>query len=122
MFGACRYTSASTAIRHFLEILSELDAADQRRFLRFVTGSPRLPPGGLSALHPRCAPAFVLPLSVPPGSGLARVPVQLHVARTFTPLLEKLFFTWTPVEVPPLLSQRSFFVMLYLSSNDAELV
>ena len=55
---ACRYTSSSTAIRHFLEILSELDAADQRRFLRFVTGSPRLPPGGLSALHPKCAQPF----------------------------------------------------------------
>jgi len=48
-----RYTSSSTAIKHFLEILSAMDAADQRRFLRFVTGSPRLRPGGLSALHPR---------------------------------------------------------------------
>lgn len=32
------YTSTSPVIRHFLEILSELDATDQRRFLRFVTG------------------------------------------------------------------------------------
>ena len=41
-------------IRHFLEVISELDAADQRRFLRFVTGSPRLPPGGIASLQPRC--------------------------------------------------------------------
>lgn len=34
-------------------MLTELDAVDQRRFLRFVTGSPRLPPGGLAALQPR---------------------------------------------------------------------
>ena len=34
-------------------MLSELDGADQRRFLRFVTGCPRLPPGGLAALQPR---------------------------------------------------------------------
>ena len=47
------YTSSSTAIRYFLEVLTQLDAADQRRFLRFVTGSPRLPPGGIAALHPR---------------------------------------------------------------------
>ena len=51
------YTATSTAIGFFLDILTELDAADQRRFLRFVTGSPRLPPGGIAALHPRCAPA-----------------------------------------------------------------
>eukprot|EP00887_Chlorella_sp_A99_P008099 scaffold12.g8099.t1 len=42
-----------TVVRHFLEVLAELDAVDQRRFLRFVTGCPRLPPGGLAALQPR---------------------------------------------------------------------
>ncbi|KAL0023887.1 hypothetical protein WJX79_004926 [Trebouxia sp. C0005] len=47
------YTASSTAVGYFLDILTELDAADQRRFLRFVTGSPRLPPGGIAALHPR---------------------------------------------------------------------
>jgi hypothetical protein len=30
-----------------------MDGVEQRRFLRFVTGSPRLPPGGLAALQPR---------------------------------------------------------------------
>ena len=49
------YTATSTAITYFMGLLSELDAADQRRFLRFVTGSPRLPPGGIAALHPRSA-------------------------------------------------------------------
>ena len=42
-------------MRHFLETLADLDAADKRRFLRFVTGSPALPPGGLAALQPRWA-------------------------------------------------------------------
>ena len=51
-----RYTAESTAIRYFLEVISELDSSDQRRFLRFVTGSPRLPPGGIAALQPRCGP------------------------------------------------------------------
>ena len=52
-WGCGRYTSASTAVQHFLEALTELDSADQRRFLRFVTGSPSLPPGGVAALQPR---------------------------------------------------------------------
>ncbi|KXZ47851.1 hypothetical protein GPECTOR_32g463 [Gonium pectorale] len=47
------YTASSQPVRFLLEILSELDTADQRAFLRFVTGCPRLPPGGLPALHPR---------------------------------------------------------------------
>ncbi|GLI65665.1 hypothetical protein VaNZ11_009269, partial [Volvox africanus] len=47
------YTANSPPVRFLLEILSELDAADQRAFLRFVTGCPRLPPGGLTALQPR---------------------------------------------------------------------
>ena len=38
---------------YFLSVLAELDTADKRRFLRFVTGSPALPPGGLAALQPR---------------------------------------------------------------------
>lgn len=47
------YTGSSPVIKCFLEVLSELDAADQRRFLRFVTGCPRLPPGGIAALQPQ---------------------------------------------------------------------
>jgi len=47
------YNATSIHMRNLLEVLSELDAEDQRRFLRFVTGAPRLPPGGLAALTPR---------------------------------------------------------------------
>lgn len=36
-----------------LDIMSELSPEDQRAFLRFVTGAPRLPPGGLAALNPK---------------------------------------------------------------------
>lgn len=37
---------------HFLEIMCEFTPEEQRAFLRFVTGSPRLPPGGLASLAP----------------------------------------------------------------------
>jgi len=46
------YTTQCRAVQWFLEIVSELQGMDQRRFVQFVTGSPRLPPGGLASLHP----------------------------------------------------------------------
>eukprot|EP00243_Klebsormidium_subtile_P009512 TRINITY_DN4787_c0_g2_i1.p1 TRINITY_DN4787_c0_g2~~TRINITY_DN4787_c0_g2_i1.p1 ORF type:complete len:120 (-),score=32.58 TRINITY_DN4787_c0_g2_i1:350-679(-) len=60
--------------------MGELTPDEQRSFLRFVTGAPRLPPGGLSALTPRLTivrkhpsggtPSATLG-STPPGSALA---------------------------------------------------
>jgi len=47
------YGRDSAPAGYLLAVLAALDGADQRRFLRFVTGSPRLPPGGVAALHPR---------------------------------------------------------------------
>ena len=36
-----------------LDIMSEFTPEEQRAFLRFVTGAPHLPPGGLAALTPK---------------------------------------------------------------------
>jgi E3 ubiquitin-protein ligase TRIP12 len=47
------YTASSAPVVALLEVLAELEPPDQRRFLRFVTGCPRLPPGGIAALQPR---------------------------------------------------------------------
>jgi E3 ubiquitin-protein ligase TRIP12 len=47
------YTATSPPVQALLEVLAELEPPDQRRFLRFVTGCPRLPPGGVGALQPR---------------------------------------------------------------------
>lgn len=47
------YTAVSPPIRQLLEIMEELTPEEQRAFLRFVTGAPRLPPGGLGSLTPR---------------------------------------------------------------------
>ena len=46
------YNMESKAIKFFFEILSEYDTDQQRKFLQFVTGSPRLPVGGLKSLSP----------------------------------------------------------------------
>ena len=46
------YTLESRAIRFLFQILSEYDEEEQRKFLQFVTGSPRLPVGGLRSLTP----------------------------------------------------------------------
>jgi E3 ubiquitin-protein ligase TRIP12 len=40
------YTADSRAIRFLFDILASYDTQQQRHFLQFVTGSPRLPVGG----------------------------------------------------------------------------
>lgn len=47
------YSSDSKPVINLIETLVELDTDDKRRFLKFVTGSPRLPAGGYLALNPR---------------------------------------------------------------------
>mmetsp|Transcript_58754 Transcript_58754/g.97051 ORF Transcript_58754/g.97051 Transcript_58754/m.97051 type:complete len:1917 (+) Transcript_58754:53-5803(+) len=47
------YTRASRAVGFLLDILSKFDDLQLRQFLKFVTGSPRLPVGGLGRLTPR---------------------------------------------------------------------
>ena len=41
------------AIKALGQVLCAYGPEEQKAFLRFVTGAPRLPPGGLAALHPR---------------------------------------------------------------------
>lgn len=36
-----------------LEIMGEFTSEQQRAFCQFVTGAPRLPPGGLAVLNPK---------------------------------------------------------------------
>ncbi|KAG8376513.1 hypothetical protein BUALT_Bualt09G0071200 [Buddleja alternifolia] len=47
------YTVSSPPIANLLEIMQEFDGEQQRAFLQFVTGAPRLPTGGLASLKPK---------------------------------------------------------------------
>ncbi|XP_057984014.1 E3 ubiquitin-protein ligase UPL4 isoform X2 [Malania oleifera] len=47
------YTASSPPIVSLLEIIQEFDSEQRRAFLQFVTGAPRLPPGGLASLNPK---------------------------------------------------------------------
>jgi E3 ubiquitin-protein ligase TRIP12 len=47
------YTAKSPAIVNLLEIMAEFTPDQQHAFCQFVTGAPRLPPGGLAALSPK---------------------------------------------------------------------
>jgi E3 ubiquitin-protein ligase TRIP12 len=47
------YTAKSLAILNLLEIMGEFTPEQQRAFCQFVTGAPRLPPGGLAVLNPK---------------------------------------------------------------------
>ncbi|XP_026293450.2 E3 ubiquitin-protein ligase TRIP12 [Frankliniella occidentalis] len=46
------YTADSRAIRFLFEVLSSYTPHEQRQFLQFITGSPRLPVGGFKSLSP----------------------------------------------------------------------
>ncbi|RWS30969.1 E3 ubiquitin-protein ligase TRIP12-like isoform X1 [Leptotrombidium deliense] len=46
------YTLESNAIKMLFQVMSSFNAEEQRKFLQFVTGSPRLPVGGLKSLSP----------------------------------------------------------------------
>ncbi|XP_045472150.1 E3 ubiquitin-protein ligase TRIP12 isoform X2 [Harmonia axyridis] len=46
------YNADSKAIRFLFEVLSSYDREEQRRFVQFLTGSPRLPVGGFKSLSP----------------------------------------------------------------------
>ncbi|KAF9109166.1 Ubiquitin fusion degradation protein 4 [Mortierella sp. AM989] len=46
------FRSESRAFKNLLRIMSELDKAERRQFLQFITGSPKLPIGGFKNLHP----------------------------------------------------------------------
>jgi len=46
------YNTESRSIRMLYEVMSEYNREEQRRFLQFVTGCPRLPVGGFKALSP----------------------------------------------------------------------
>lgn len=47
------YTAGSPPVINLLEVISEFTYEQRRAFLQFVTGAPRLPPGGLAALNPK---------------------------------------------------------------------
>ncbi|XP_071951146.1 E3 ubiquitin-protein ligase TRIP12-like isoform X2 [Antedon mediterranea] len=46
------YTHDSRAVKNLFEILVSYNGEEQRQFLQFVTGSPKLPVGGFKALSP----------------------------------------------------------------------
>jgi E3 ubiquitin-protein ligase TRIP12 len=46
------YNHDSQAIQYLFQVLSSYSTAEQRQFIQFVTGSPRLPVGGFKALNP----------------------------------------------------------------------
>uniref|UniRef100_A0A6G1SN08 E3 ubiquitin-protein ligase n=1 Tax=Aceria tosichella TaxID=561515 RepID=A0A6G1SN08_9ACAR len=58
------FTHESIQIKYLFEILSSFKADEQRKFLQFITGSPRLPYGGLKSLSP---PLTIVRKTLEPG-------------------------------------------------------
>ena len=54
LFSSLNLKSLSHSLEfQLLEIIQEFEYAQRRAFLQFVTGAPRLPPGGLASLNPK---------------------------------------------------------------------
>lgn len=68
LMDACKtdhgFTHESVQIKYLFEILSSYNADEQRKFLQFITGSPRLPYGGLKSLSP---PLTIVRKTLEPG-------------------------------------------------------
>jgi E3 ubiquitin-protein ligase TRIP12 len=47
---------------YFIRFITELDFNERRKFLKFITGSPRLPNGGFNSLDPRLTVVMKKPL------------------------------------------------------------
>lgn len=47
------FTHNSIVVQNFLQLLTEFNSEQKRKFLLFVTGSPRLPLGGFKSLEPK---------------------------------------------------------------------
>ncbi|KZV58123.1 hypothetical protein F511_37571 [Dorcoceras hygrometricum] len=47
------YTISSPPVVNLIEVMREFDSEQQRAFLQFVTGAPRLPSGGFASLNPK---------------------------------------------------------------------
>jgi E3 ubiquitin-protein ligase TRIP12 len=57
------YHSKSTEYLDLLRFMGELDHEERRKFLKFVTGSPRLPNGGFASLEPRLTVVHKKPIN-----------------------------------------------------------
>ncbi|KAF0700709.1 Aste57867_8763 [Aphanomyces stellatus] len=80
------YTAESQAIQWLVEILVDLSPAQQTLFVRFVTGSHRLPLGGLAKLEPALTVVRKLPSD--DSSGASNTDLMLPSASTCTNYLK----------------------------------
>eukprot|EP01018_Ginkgo_biloba_P013294 Gb_21912 [translate_table: standard] len=65
-----QFTRDDTTIVNLFEAMVKFTPEEQRKFLQFVTGSPRLPIGGLTALNPRLAVVKKVRVGISPDSEL----------------------------------------------------
>ncbi|TNV72471.1 hypothetical protein FGO68_gene6592 [Halteria grandinella] len=61
------FHQTSPQFLYFVRFMSELAMEDRRKFLRFITGSPRLPNGGFGSLDPKITVVLKKPI-IPAGA------------------------------------------------------
>lgn len=55
---------------NFVRFMTELTIENRRKFLKFITGSPRLPNGGFGSLDPKLTVVLKKPIIPPSASSL----------------------------------------------------
>lgn len=58
------YHTKSQEYHNFIRFMSELSREERRKFLKFVTGSPRLPNGGFASLDPKLTLVLKKPMTL----------------------------------------------------------
>jgi len=87
------YSMQSSQIGYFLDVLCEFGPEERRAFLRFCTGSPRLPVGGWVSLKPKMTIArkdASKPDEVLPSCSTCLVLVKLPQYSSLTVMRERL--------------------------------
>lgn len=59
------FSMESKPVKEVLDIMNTFSEADRRSFLRFATGSPRLPVGGVSNVHRTSSYPNIVVLRIP---------------------------------------------------------
>ncbi|XP_078448275.1 HECT ubiquitin protein ligase family protein KAK [Wolffia australiana] len=108
------YTAKSPPILNLLEIMGEFTQEQQRAFCQFVTGAPRLPPGGLAVLNPKLTIVRKHPSSGAAGSAGA------NASESADDDLPSVMTCANYLKLPPYSSKEIMLVKLLYAINEGQ--
>ncbi|CAA6655990.1 unnamed protein product [Spirodela intermedia] len=110
------YTAKSPPILNLLEIMGEFSPAQQRAFCQFVTGAPRLPPGGLAVLNPK----LTIVRKHPSTGGAAAASVGANASESADDDLPSVMTCANYLKLPPYSSKEIMLNKLLYAINEGQ--